>query len=286
VEGLIKYIFASPGIRVALPRFFQISDSGGAFYFKMDTKKCSKCDKEKPLADYYKNGAAKDGHRQNCKACAKRYYEENKVVIAEKHKRYYEANKPALAEKCKRYREKNKPAKAEYNKRYKEKNKPAIAEYQKRYYEENKPALAEYQKRYFEENKEAVVGYQNQYRTERRANDPLFKLTHNTRSLIGKSFRNGGFSKKSKTASILGCSFDEFHQHIESQFTDGMSWQRMDDIHIDHRLPVSAANTEAELLALNHHRNLQPMWATDNRAKSDSYCPKEMAAYLKKHLPI
>jgi hypothetical protein len=59
----------------------------------------------------------------------------------------------------------------------------------------------------------------------------------------------------------------------------------MGDIHIDHRLPLSAANTEEEILVLNHHRNLQPMWAADNMAKSDSYCPDELAAYFKKHLP-
>jgi len=103
--------------------------------------------------------------------------------------------------------------------------------------------------------------------------------------LIGNSFRNGGFNKKSKTAEILGCSFDEFHRHIESQFTDDMSWSRFDEIHIDHRLPLSAANTEEEILVLNHHRNLQPMWAAQNIAKSDSYCPDELAAYFKKHLP-
>ena len=39
----------------------------------MNTKKCSKCDNVKPLADYYKNAASKDGHRPNCKACVAVY---------------------------------------------------------------------------------------------------------------------------------------------------------------------------------------------------------------------
>jgi hypothetical protein len=134
---------------------------------------------------------------------------------------------------------------------------------------------------YYPANKDAIA----KYKKERMDTDPLFKLSHNIRVLIRSSFRNGGFNKKSKTAEILGCTFKEYYKHIESQFKDGMSWQRMDDIHIDHRLPVSAANTEEELLVLNHHRNLQPMWATDNLAKSDSYCPDELAAYFKKHLP-
>ena len=127
--------------------------------------------------------------------------------------------------------------------------------------------------------------YFAEYTRERRGNDPLFKLSHNIRVQIGKSFRNGGFNKKSKTAAILGCTFEEFHQHIESQFVGDMSWDLMGDIHIDHRLPLSAATTQEEILALNHYRNLQPLWATDNLSKSDSYCPDELATYFKKHLP-
>ena len=221
----------------------------------MDTKKCSKCDNVKPLAEFYKNKRSPGGYRSDCKACFKRHYQKNKV------------------------------AKAEYDKRYYEENKVDIAEQQKRHYEENKEAKAEYGKRYREENKPARAEKGKLYKRKRRATDPLFKLTHNIRGLIGNSFRNGGFNKKSKTAEILGCSFEEYYAHIESQFTDGMSWQRMSEIHIDHRLPLSAANTEEEILVLNHYRNLQPLWATENLAKSDSYCPDDLAAYFKKHLP-
>jgi len=103
-------------------------------------------------------------------------------------------------------------------------------------------------------------------------------------SLIRASLTHGGYTKTSRTHEILGCSYEEYYQHIEAQFTDGMSWERIAEIHIDHRLPVSAATTEAEMLALNHHRNLQPMWAKDNLAKSDSYCPKELADYFAKYL--
>tara|TARA_R110000772_G_scaffold235371_1_gene347011 strand:- start:36 stop:809 length:774 start_codon:yes stop_codon:yes gene_type:complete len=214
----------------------------------------------------------------------KRYNDENKVARAEYQKHYYEKNKESVVEQMKCYREENKDAIAEYQKHYREKNKESIAEKKKRYYEKNKDAMAEKQKRYNQANKEVVAERQRRYKEERRATDPLFKLVCNIRVLIRNSFRNGGFSKKSKTAEILGCSFEEFHQHIESQFTDSMSWQRMSDIHIDHRLPVSAANTEAELLALNHYTNLQPMWAAENMAKSDSYCTDELAAYFENHL--
>lgn len=35
----------------------------------MDTKICSKCGKELPLSDFYKNKAQPDGHSNYCKTC-------------------------------------------------------------------------------------------------------------------------------------------------------------------------------------------------------------------------
>ena len=176
--------------------------------------------------------------------------------------------KECCRQQCRQYYQANKEAKAEYNKQYRQANKEKIAERNKLYQKNNK---------------EKIQDYAKQWARKRRKKDPLFKLTHNIGVLIRKSLINGGYSKKSRTHEILGCSFEEYQQHIEAQFTDGMSWERMSEIHIDHRLPVSAATTEEELLALNHYRNLQPMWASDNLAKSDSYCPKELAAYLAKY---
>ena len=34
-------------------------------------KKCSKCKVEKPLSQFYKMSACKDGHRPNCKECSR-----------------------------------------------------------------------------------------------------------------------------------------------------------------------------------------------------------------------
>ena len=149
--------------------------------------------------------------------------------------------------------------------------------------QDNKIANLEYHKQYYQKNREIIVKKKMNYKRERRKADPLYRLKDNIGSLIRQSLSKGGYSKKSRTHEILGCTYEEYYQHIESQFTDGMSWERMSEIHIDHRLPLAAANTEAELLALNHYRNLQPMWAVDNIAKSDSYCPKELAAYLAKY---
>ena len=51
-----------------------------------------------------------------------------------------------------------------------------------------------------------------------------------------------------------------------------MSWDNygLYGWHIDHKVPLSLAKTEEELLKLCHFSNLQPLWAKDNLKKGDS----------------
>jgi hypothetical protein len=70
---------------------------------------------------------------------------------------------------------------------------------------------------WLKENKNKILITASIYNKERKKNDPLFKLTSNTRSLIIKSFSQNGYSKNSKTYKILGCSFEEFKKHLEKQ---------------------------------------------------------------------
>ena len=131
-----------------------------------------------------------------------------------------------------------------------------------------------------EKNTEHVKAYAKKYHAEnshiRRANmnrryaeDQLFNLRCRMRSRTLTAFRQKGFSKDTKTALMLGCTWEELKSHIEAQFVDGMSWESFDDIEVDHVIPVASAKTKEELLPLFHFSNLQPLWRWDNRLKSD-----------------
>jgi predicted nucleic acid-binding Zn ribbon protein len=68
---------------------------------------------------------------------------------------------------------------------------------------------------------------------------------------------------------------EELYNHLESQFTDGMSWDNRNNWHIDHIRPVSSFNYDStehpdfkKCWALN---NLQPLWAEDNLKKGDEW---------------
>jgi hypothetical protein len=129
----------------------------------------------------------------------------------------------------------------------------------------NTNKLIEYSKRKYCKNKER---YSFLFK-KRFAEDSKFKLKVATRNLIGQCFKRKSFKKNSKTEKIIGCSFENFKAHIESQFKSGMSWDNWGEWHIDHIMPVSMAKTEDEIIRLNHHRNLRPLWAHENLSKSD-----------------
>lgn len=70
-------------------------------------KKCTKCKETKELSEFYSRKTAKDGRRQPCKQCYKKYEEDNKGRITEYQKKYREENKEAAAEYQRGYRTQN-----------------------------------------------------------------------------------------------------------------------------------------------------------------------------------
>ena len=103
--------------------------------------------------------------------------------------------------------------------------------------------------------------------------DPTYKLKKRIRTIIGKSFRKNNYGKRSKTFEILGCSFEEIKFYLESKFLPWMNWDNRGLYNgtegygwdIDHIIPLSSAQTEEELLKLNHFSNLQPLCSYINR---------------------
>jgi hypothetical protein len=88
-------------------------------------------------------------------------------------------------------------------------------------------------------------------------------------------YRVGDRSIPTEWTIVLGYTFEELKTHLESLFTEGMTWDKLmgGEIEIDHILPRSSFYYETiedrdfkDCWALS---NLQPMWRKDNRAKAD-----------------
>ena len=201
----------------------------------MNTKICNCCKIEKDINDYHNHKKFIDNKHPTCKECvktqSKKYYTRNREIISLKGKEIRKTEDHIL--KRNKYLTENKEKIRETNKEYKLKRRELILIEKKDYYN-------------------------------RKKNDPIFALTKRLRAGIYRSLRG---TKLKASLDILGCTQEEFKTHIENQFTEGMSWNRLGEIHIDHIIPISFAETIDDLYKLNYYTNLQPLWAKDNLVK-------------------
>ena len=206
-------------------------------------------------------------------AYMKIYREQNKDKIKEINKKgskkYKGKNKTIIIEKQKQYREDNK----DNLQLYRDNNKEKINIINSEYYQNNKELLLEKQKNYNQINKEKINKYKNEWTKNKKLTDPLYKLKTSIRTSIYIALKRNGYTKKSKSNDILGCSFEYFKSHIESLWQPWMNWINHGKYNgelnhgwdIDHIIPLSSATTEEELLKLNHFSNLQPLCSKTNR---------------------
>jgi hypothetical protein len=257
------------------------------------SKICSKCKIDKPSSAFSKQSSTATGLRSRCKSCVSEdgqinaekinaqnaeYYIKNKEKINLASKLYRQNNKEKMAESGKSYRLKNKEKAASYQKIYSERNKSTLNNYSKNYYLKNKDYFTKRGYLYRENNKEKITNINRLYLKNnaqkiyahikfKKKSDYLFDLKLRIRIRIAGTFSLKGYTKKSKTFEILGCSFDEFKAHIENQFVDGMSFLNRSEWHLDHIIPIALAKNEEEVIKLNHYTNFQPLWAVDNLRK-------------------
>ncbi len=222
----------------------------------METKVCNKCKVEKPVSEFNKNGKY---YYSMCKECKREYrlanYERESKLGKERNK----LNADHIREQKREYR----------------KNSPVYKEYQLN----RKEDLKEYNKRYYLENKDKINKQKNQYQKNKELINPLFKLRRRINNRIYLSITTQGYSKNKCTEEILGCSINEFKQHIESLWEPWMNWDNYGKYNgspnygwdIDHIIPNSSAINESEVYELNHYSNLQPLCSYVNRdIKRDS----------------
>jgi len=122
--------------------------------------------------------------------------------------------------------------------------------------------------KYYQNNKIKERTRNSKYHINKRKEDPIFRLSCNIRTRIYYFLKGRNIKKTNKTYDLIGCSPILLKEHIENQFTEGMSWDLVGErIHIDHIIPLSSAKNEEELFKLFHYTNLQPLWAKDNLKK-------------------
>ena len=118
-----------------------------------------------------------------------------------------------------------------------------------------------------QKNPDKVKAYFREYEKNRRKNDAFFSFKKRVRSAMCRIFTNKGLGKNTNTQEIVGCTWEILKNHIESQFSEGMTWDNRNLWHIDHIYPLASAKSEEEVTKLNHYKNLRPLWAKENLTK-------------------
>ena len=154
-----------------------------------------------------------------------------------------------------------------------------------RRYRANKPDQAlETQRKWAEVNRERVREYSRSYATthreaetarmrQRRHTDPSFRVAMSLRGRIRSAVIAQGTIKAAKLWDILGCDKQYLISHLESQFTEGMSWENYGQWHIDHIKPCANFDLtdHGQQKVCFHYSNLQPLWAEENFSKGAKY---------------
>lgn len=230
-------------------------------------KPCTACTKSKEFKEFNKKAKAHDGLYPQCRDCQKtrqseRYHAntEAKERIKANAAKYYENNKEKVLARL---------SSDEYKLKKKLRwhdNKDEILEKQRQYREANKGIYTERKKEYRKENREKIQERENAYYKE----NPLARLSKSIRSRLGETLKNKGFSKTSPFTESIGCSYEKLKEHLEVQFHSGMTWDNHGEVwHVDHRIPISYGQSEAQVYELNHYLNLQPMLAHENESKNN-----------------
>ena len=164
------------------------------------------------------------------------------------------------------------------DKRYRDKNKEKLNEYHKKWSKTNRKELREYHSKWREENREHVNEKTRLWYLNRRRTDPEFKLKCNTRTAIYTCLKEANVVKYRSTFKLLGYSIEELMNHLEEQFTEGMTWNNYGEWHVDHKLPMKNFkfnSTECdgfkECWSLD---NLQPLWKKENLSKGSKILEK------------
>lgn len=230
--------------------------------------------------DYFteKSKRWRDANRDHKREQDKEYRNQNKERVKQIQKAYYEIHKDRIKERSKEWYEANKEKVKETGRARYIKNRQQIRKRAKDYYRRTASERQEKSKKWYAKNKDTVKQCALQWKRGNRQRikvhmkarakvDPLFALTMSVRVRMKSLILSRGYTKKSPTQEILGCSWANLKAHLEEQFKPGMSWANRSEWHIDHRIPLCSAKTEEELLALCKYPNLQPLWAGENLAK-------------------
>jgi hypothetical protein len=220
-------------------------------------KICQKCNQYKPLTQYNKNKSKKDGLDIYCKGCvienSKKYRPERIILLPQDPN-----NK--ICVKCSKEK-----SKTEFSKM---KSQTDSLNYWCR-------VCVKEDRKYKSWNLNQYSTYKNYRRTwnnNQYNSDLNYKLIINFRCRMNSILKKQSTQKNNTSLKYLGCSLEEYKQHLEKQFKPDMNWDNHGVIwEVDHIYPCSKFDLtiEKNIYECFNYINTQPLHKSENRSKKD-----------------
>lgn len=192
-----------------------------------------------------------------------------RVILSDGQCAEYRASKLCLV--CFNKKRRNAKNKEKHNKQLREwrrKNADKCRKRENEYYQKNAEKINQKRRERYSTNNELRKANVERVSNYRKKN-PFYKINCHFSNAIRRSIKD---KKGSSVFSLLGYSLEDLMNRLESQFTDGMSWENHGEWHIDHIKPVCSFNFSSrededfkKCWALD---NLRPLWARENLKKS------------------
>lgn len=213
--------------------------------------------------------ARRAARKDELNAKARERYHLRKDKEKERKRLYYLNNKEKVTQRNKRWNEANPDKVKAAGLKWKKENPDKVKGWLTNWRVKN----VEHEKEYQAANRDKERARNRKNRKIKYDTDPVYRLSQVLRASIIQSFGSRSYQKSTLTATILGCTFEEFKTYIESKFEPWMNWLNHGLYNgepgygwdLDHNIPLSVSDSALEVECLNFYTNFQPLCSYINR---------------------
>jgi len=207
--------------------------------------------------------------------CCKQIKEINNFYYKKTENLYSSICKKCDIIKSKQWAEKNPDKYKQKLKKWRFNNKDYIIIKSKQWAEKNREKVRELGRKSYQRNKNEIQKRRKNILKKRLLNDPVFTLKHRIRHSIRNNLKRGN----NKYEDIIGLNYKLFKKYLFENCKT-VNYKNLKDHHIDHIIPLKAAKTEFEVVALNHYTNLQLLTELENLKKGSKYKREDFDNYM------
>jgi hypothetical protein len=239
----------------------------------MQEKKCIVCNQIKKVTEFnteYHSNRKKYYTRNQCIKCRKKMFIESqkKWILRgnnKEHKKKYNEE----------YRKNNKQKLLNYFKNWRKLNLDKCKNYNIEWRKKNIERARELQRISYKRNSKNIIVRQTIALKKKKQNCNVFDLKYRIKHSLRRSLSKGNH----KYECIIGLNYELLKEYLFKN-SKTVNDKNLKQHHIDHIIPLKAANTEFEVIALNHYTNLQLITKLKNLKKGSKYNNEDFDNYI------